>query len=426
MNSDLMTRLAISTRFRTRLLVGMLLVVLALTALGCFMAQREVLAEARLNMQSDFQNELANLHRVQEVRNAAITELCRDLVLRPRIHAALEDNALDVLYLSARDELQEIMEDETEPGPPSSRSTLKAKFYRFLDSKGNVIPPPDATSAGQLSTVEEAQLSLPRLPEKQEQGYIVRRKNKADPIINEVIAFPIVSTKTGEIISALVLGFEPTTTSYFRMGGEARSGIFVENDLIFPGLSPASVTQLASELTRVGNSPAQTEASVPVNVAGEPYLLFDNRINPGSLFKPAYEVVIYSLAHTLKWEHRLWWQVIAIGALLLLAGALASHFLAARLSTPVERLEVDSRKDRAQRQQAEAALEMTSVELQRAMRFSADASHQLKTPLTVLRAGLDGLLSQGDLRPDIQEEVSALVHQTFRLTCVIEDLLLLS
>jgi signal transduction histidine kinase len=50
----------------------------------------------------------------------------------------------------------------------------------------------------------------------------------------------------------------------------------------------------------------------------------------------------------------------------------------------------------------------------------------LKTPLAVLRAGLDNLLAQADLRPDQQEEVGALMHQTFRLTSIIEDLLLLS
>jgi signal transduction histidine kinase len=64
--------------------------------------------------------------------------------------------------------------------------------------------------------------------------------------------------------------------------------------------------------------------------------------------------------------------------------------------------------------------------LQRSARFSADASHQLKTPVTVLRAGLEELLASEKLPPETREEISALVHQTFRLTSVIEDLLLLS
>jgi signal transduction histidine kinase len=93
---------------------------------------------------------------------------------------------------------------------------------------------------------------------------------------------------------------------------------------------------------------------------------------------------------------------------------------------PVERLAVDSEVNRTQRVQAEAALDQTHEELQRSARFSADASHQLKTPVTVLRAGLEELLAGGKLAPGLREEVSSLVHQTFRLTNVIEDLLLLS
>jgi signal transduction histidine kinase len=97
-----------------------------------------------------------------------------------------------------------------------------------------------------------------------------------------------------------------------------------------------------------------------------------------------------------------------------------------RLSRPVEKLAVDSAEDRAQRARAEAALESTSEELHRAARFSADASHQLKTPVTVLRAGLEELLAREHLTAEARDEISALIHQTFRITSIIEDLLLLS
>jgi signal transduction histidine kinase len=44
----------------------------------------------------------------------------------------------------------------------------------------------------------------------------------------------------------------------------------------------------------------------------------------------------------------------------------------------------------------------------------------------VLRVGLEELLAGEQLTPETREEISTLVHQTFRLTSVIEDLLLLS
>ena len=69
---------------------------------------------------------------------------------------------------------------------------------------------------------------------------------------------------------------------------------------------------------------------------------------------------------------------------------------------------------------------MRQEDLARAARFSADASHQLKTPVAVLRAGLEELAHREGMTPQRAEEISALVHQTYRLSGIIEDLLLLS
>ena len=61
-----------------------------------------------------------------------------------------------------------------------------------------------------------------------------------------------------------------------------------------------------------------------------------------------------------------------------------------------------------------------------ATRFSADASHQLKTPVAILRAGLDHLSRATELNEFQAAEVSTLRQQTRRLTSLIEDLLLLA
>src|SRR5205823_8759436 len=87
---------------------------------------------------------------------------------------------------------------------------------------------------------------------------------------------------------------------------------------------------------------------------------------------------------------------------------------------------LDSEKNRAKRRRAEIALVSTRKKLRRSTRYSADASHQLKSPVTVLRAGLESMLAREDFKPEIYEELSGLLHQTHRLTGVIDDLLLLS
>src|SRR5205807_6812352 len=101
-------------------------------------------------------------------------------------------------------------------------------------------------------------------------------------------------------------------------------------------------------------------------------------------------------------------------------------FVAVRFSKPVEQLAVDSEKDRVQRKRAEAALASTSEKLKRSTRYSADASHQLKSPVTILRIGLETLLAREDFKPEVYEELSSLIDQTHRLASVIDDLLLLS
>ncbi|MEP6699397.1 MAG: HAMP domain-containing sensor histidine kinase [Verrucomicrobiota bacterium] len=163
-----------------------------------------------------------------------------------------------------------------------------------------------------------------------------------------------------------------------------------------------------------------------MQIGGAPHLLFYNQLNPGSLFPPAYEVAVYPLAPAIARHRQIRSQIIVTGLCLLLVGLLASDLIARRLSRPVEKLAVVSEENRARRKRAEASLATTHEELQRSTRFSADASHQLKTPVTILRAGIDELLAHEHFTPDVYDKLSALLHQTYRITSVIDDLLLLS
>ncbi len=410
--------------FRARLLVGMALVILAITGAGLYFAQRKVEAETEHDLQRDFQAALASLHGVQELRRAALAERCRALVGKPRIHAALEDNALDLLYPSAKDELRDVTDPQDEFSHEGQARILQAKFYRFLDVRGAVILPAQVSDVGEMPADEEAQLALREAPATQQTGYVVRRETTGVESIDEVIAMPIFSSESGEVIAAIVLGFKPAAVGNARADSGMKSGIWLNGRLHLP--------QLAESARRsVGRAVAQTitdheESSFGTEIAGVPHRLFFKRLNPGSLFPPAYEVCLYPLTELLARQRDLRWQAAAAVAVLLLGGIGASHFLAGRLSAPVERLAVDSEENRTQRERAEAKLELTSEELQRAARFSSDTSHQLKTPVTVLRAGLEELLAQDDLQPEVREELDHLVHQTFRLTNIIEDLLLLS
>src|SRR6476646_3587945 len=189
--------------FRTRLFTAIMVIVATLTALGFYLAQRRVTADAERNLQQAFQTELSSMHKVEELRHAALTDRCIALVAKPRIHAAIEDDAIDLLYPTAKDELRDLMEGE-EPPPEQAARSLHARFYRFLDETGAVIKPPNPSDVGELDAATEAQLSLQNLPNTQQIGYIQSAGHS-----DEVFVVPTVATEKGELVSALVIGFKP-------------------------------------------------------------------------------------------------------------------------------------------------------------------------------------------------------------------------
>lgn len=402
----------------------MMAVVVVVTVSSIYFAQRRADEDAQIDLQGDFELELAALHRLQDLRNIAVADRSKDLARNPRIHAALEDNALDLLYPSAQDELRGFM---AEPGTTSASTAagLHAQFYRFLDAQGAVLIPP-TSEAGSLSPNEQRLLSPGKVPETMQVGYLSLTESSGQRSIREIIALPIRSGETNEVIGALVLGFKPVETTSRGTNTGMRNGILANGELQLPDFDQAAEEQAARAVTQSLARSGEREHSLRTTIAGIPHLLFYKRLNPNSNFPPAYEVCVYPLTQLQARERKLKAQILGAGGLFLLGGFILSQFLSRRLSQPVEQLAVVSEENLAQRQRAEAELQTTEEELQRSARFSADASHQLKSPITVLRAGLDSLLARDGFSEEVYEEISGLIHQTYRLTGVVEDLLLLS
>jgi signal transduction histidine kinase len=410
-------------RFRGKLFFAMMVLVLVVTSLGIYVTQRRAEEDAQSDLQRDFRLELASLHRLQDLRNAAVADRSSGLTRNPRIHAALEDNALDLLYPSAAAELRDLMDQTNEGSGPAD--ALHARFYRFLDSRGAVLVPPTKDAGGLLPN-EQGQLAQSSVPQRMQTGYLSRRDPTGHSTVDEIIAVPIRSSETNDVIAALVLGFKPLGTTTRNTATGMKNGILVNRRLHLPTFDPAAEERIAREVQRDLAEAADGEHSLRAKIDGVPHLLFFKRLNPQSNYPPAYEVCVYPLTELLARERHLRSQILGAGGLLLLGGLVVSHVVSRRLSQPVEELAVASEENLAQRERAEAKLHDTAEELQRSARFSADASHQLKSPITVLRAGLDSLLGRNGFPEEVYEEISALIHQTYRLTSVVEDLLLLS
>src|SRR5205807_6731884 len=279
--------------------------------------------------------------------------------------------------------------------------------------------PPNPQDVGELGAEVKAQLALKKLPETQQIGYVSETGNATDDAVDEVMVVPIFSTETRDVISALVVGFKPFEVISKSAGPGLKSGIWMNGRLHLPSVPKSAQSAIGDQIANAVSKSDSVQNNINVTINGTPQLLFYKLLNPESIFPPAYEICVYPLTESVAQQRRLRWQIGGAGALLLLSDFLVSNFMARRLSVPVEKLAVDSEKNRA-------ALASTSEKLKRSTRYSADASHQLKSPVTVLRAGLETLLRCEDFRPEVYEELSALLHQTHRLSGVIDDLLLLS
>lgn len=59
-------------------------------------------------------------------------------------------------------------------------------------------------------------------------------------------------------------------------------------------------------------------------------------------------------------------------------------------------------------------------------RFTADASHELKTPLTVLRAGIERSITHPQTPPEVMQELDETLREAYRMTEIIDSLLTLA
>lgn len=143
-------------------------------------------------------------------------------------------------------------------------------------------------------------------------------------------------------------------------------------------------------------------------------------------------------------ERTLWLTYAVLFPLTLLFIALGGMWLSRKALSPVEQITAAAERITAQRLDYRLPSPSTNDEIghltnvlnemiarirasfEQARRFSADASHELKTPLTIIRGEIEASLRSGQLPPAGEKTMLDLLEETGRLIHIVESLLILS
>ena len=150
------------------------------------------------------------------------------------------------------------------------------------------------------------------------------------------------------------------------------------------------------------------------------------------------------LGETNELSSSLFWAVAIVSPAVLCIIFFGAHWLAARALAPVaeltaaaerisaqsplERLPVPNSADELARMAdvLNATFDRLGSAFSQASRFSADASHEFKTPLAIARAGLERMLEPSTLAPADREIAAAVLDQLRRINQITHTLLMLS
>ena len=372
--------------FRTKLLLAMAFVVAGVSLATLLVTQQRVQVNHERMFRKQFERQIGYFTALQDARLGAIKEQCLKLSQSVRLIAAMDQPEIDTtdLYQIAEGELREVWGDLVGGGRiagPMPPRKVRAAFFRFLDSKGNPLPPPEKRGRA-LSPVMKRHLESKLVfvhqalaaAEPQQVGYLavtietngstprqlgLRRigppppatiGEDESPTLQEVIVTKVIDPANGRVLGSLVLGF-PLPDLVPQLKGSETNNAAIQSELIQSGILlddrlyanadaiPDSLGAIVAEkvLEHIRTT-RQSPADFNFQIHGVPYRVFYELMNEHSSFPPAYQVCLYSMKEAQREQSDLRGKILLSGGAALAVGLVLSLFISQGLSAPVRDL----------------------------------------------------------------------------------------
>ncbi|NBU41782.1 MAG: adenylate/guanylate cyclase domain-containing protein [Planctomycetia bacterium] len=298
-------------RFRTRLALAMLAVVLVATAVGLALNARQVRAAYRATLQDLFESGARSVIAVRDAELAAVRVRCARLASLPRVVGAFESGDRGALEGVADDELREFrMRDSSVGGRASSG-------YLFLDEKDAPIEPGTGTPALDAAVAArwKREGDAVRRGEAQRLAYL-----DFQGTATEVLFTPVTDANDGSRLGTLAVLFPYRVAEVASVagGGELRNGLLIGGTM-FGGQLPAEAASRSGD-----------EGFI---VRGQPWIAFRQPIDP--LDASVQLVIAASLEPMQAALRRLVWSAVAAGGVGVGLGVVAAFAVARSLARPV-------------------------------------------------------------------------------------------
>jgi len=259
--------------------------------------------------------------------------------------------------------------------------------------------------------------------------------------MTELASEQIEEPTTTEAITASLhdVQFRDVRLAVYELSGALVMAGAVDTTAEYAGNHPVDLARVGAELRRSGGASrvfSVGDGDRAFRVAAEPVVIFGKRYLVAAA---------YALHHDAETKEAVATAYVIAIPLLLLIAALGGYFLATRSLSPVaamsaraaeisssnlnERLPVGSRRDElsALAEVVNGLLERLERSFVQQRRFMADASHELRTPVAVLRTEADVTLSRPmRTETEYRESVSVMRDSAQRLGRIVDDLFLLA